>query len=96
MRDKNPKIPVDATGRYDWKVRHFREPMGSAGCNVLIIYTACLVDPEDVTLIKCTDGIESNNDSLLAECQRRVDLADSPLRRVLAEHADYVEAHRAN
>jgi hypothetical protein len=94
MRDKNPKIPHDRKNRYERKVRHFNDKLGRAGANVLVIYDACLVDSEDIVLVKCTDGIESNNDALFAECQRRIDLADSPLRVELAEHADYVEAHR--
>jgi hypothetical protein len=92
-RDKNPKIPHDAKHRYEWKIRHFDDRAGRLGCNLLVIYDACLVDSEDITLIKCTDGIESNNDALTAECQRRIDLAESPLRIELAEHADYAEAH---
>lgn len=88
VRDKNPKIRPDAKGRYNRKIV---DP--GSGRSVLIIYDACLIDSEDIELVKCTDGIESHNDAWHRDIQARIDDIDQTLRAELAEYADYTEAH---
>lgn len=86
-RDKNPKIRPDAVGTY---ARIVRIEKGPKDYDVTVNYTACLVDSEDVAIIDATGPYGHD---FRDEIQRRVDLADSPLRVELAEYADHVEAH---
>jgi len=90
-RDKNPKIDTTARGRYNRKIH---DP--GSGRSVLIEYTACLVDSEDIELIHCTDGISQHNDAWMRDIQDRINQQDSPLRIELAEWADYKESHRCH
>ena len=92
VRDKNPKISPDAVGSY---VRNVRLDTGGKVRDVQVEYTACLVDSEDISVVKCTCWDGGDSSVAMLDCIKAIGLAVSPLRVELAEYADYMEAHRA-
>lgn len=91
MRDKNPKIRPGQVGTY---TRDTTIPYKGADRNVRIEYLACLIDPEDVTILHIEDLDGSLVQTLRDICDVLLAQQHSEFRAGLAEYADYAEAHR--